>query len=152
VTTGSNPEHAGSACPLDAVRRAAAEGGVGLQRDLADRALAQLDRAEEHRRRARLSSHYTAVRAVDQLEEIHPDEEASLDPLYDGVGRTFDALATVDDGAVTAAADGIEVVADVADEAGERYLDVSETTCEPLLERLGETEPTYGEYGPGADD
>jgi hypothetical protein len=138
--------------PVFEMQRSLVQGGLGVQRRVAEDLQDRIESLEDLSRRTRLSSHYTAVRAVDQLEEIHPDEEASLDPLYDGVGRTFEALATVDDGAATAAADTIETVADVADEAGERYLDASETTCEPLVEGLDDTEPAAGDYGPAADD
>jgi hypothetical protein len=123
VTTTSDPERAGASCPLDAFRRAAAEGGVGLQRDLADEALTQLDRAEDHRRRARLSSHYAAVRAVDQLETAHPDDEASLDPLYDGVGRTFEVLTDLDDRAGDAAVSAVETAAAVSERLTRRVLE-----------------------------
>lgn len=138
--------------PVFDMQRSLVRGGLGVQRRVAEDLLDRVDSLADFSRRTRLSSHYTAVRAVDQLEDIHPDEEASLDPLYDGVGQAFEALATVDDGATTAAADTVETVAGVADEAGERYLDASETTCEPLLEGPDDTEPTYGDYGPAADD
>jgi len=127
--------------PVFEMQRSLVRGGLGAQRRVADTLLERIESLEDLSRRTRLSSHYTAVRAVDQLEEIHPDEEASLDPLYDGVGRTFETLATVDDGAATAATDTIETAADVAEEAGERYLEASETTCEPLLEGLDEEGP-----------
>lgn len=122
MTTSSDPEHGRASCPLDAFRRAATEGGVGLQRNLADEVLARLDSADERRRRVRLASHYAAVRAVDQLETAHPDEGATLDSLYDGVGRTFAVLTDLDDRADDAAVSAVETAAAVSERLTRRAL------------------------------
>jgi hypothetical protein len=144
--------------PVLSMQRSLVRGGLGLQRQLAEDVLEGLENLEDFGRRTRLSSHYAAVRAVDRIEAAHPDDEASLDTLYDGVGWTFETLADVDDRAVGTVSDAVERTADATEELGERYLEASETTCEPLVDRLGdplgETAPEhgYGYEGAAADD
>ncbi|WP_276257928.1 hypothetical protein [Haloglomus litoreum] len=144
--------------PVLSMQRSLVRGGLGVQRQIAEDVLEGLESLEQFSRRTRLSSHYAAVRAVDQIEEAHPSDEASLDTLYDGVGRTFETLADVDDRAASTVSEAVERTADATEELGERYLEVSETTCEPLVDRLGdslgETAPEhgYGYEGVAADD
>jgi hypothetical protein len=108
--------------PVCALRRAAVREGVELQRSVADSLLAEVDRSEDHRRRLRLSSHYAAVRAVDQVETAHPDEEPPTDPLYDGVGRTFEVLTDLDDRATETAASTVETAAALSERLTRRVL------------------------------
>jgi hypothetical protein len=81
---------------LFTVPRAVVEGGLDIQREVADHLLDRIDGVDDARRRRRLASHYAAVQAVDRIEDAHPDEDPSLDPLYDGVGRTFDIVRSLD--------------------------------------------------------
>lgn len=120
--------------PIRSMQRSLVRGGLSVQRQLADDVLESLETMEDFSRRTRLSSHYSAVRAVDRLEDVHPADDASLDPLYDGVGQTFDALADADDQATTVVSDAVERTADVTEELGEQYLEASETTCDPVVE------------------
>jgi hypothetical protein len=139
--------------PILSSHRTLVESGLQLQRRVTDDLLGGVERVESFTRRTRLSSHYAAVRAVDRIEEAHPNEEATLDPLYDGVGRTFETLAEVDDGATTAVTDAVETTAETAEAVGEGYLDLSASACEPVLERLGDPGAAPGhEFEAAADD
>lgn len=142
--------------PVLSMQRSLVRGGLGIQRQVAEDVLEGLENLEEFGRRTRLSSHYSAVRAVDQLEEAHPSDDASLDTLYDGVGRTFETLSEVDDRATTAVSDAVETTADVTEGLGERYLEASETTCDPLVRSLDDPFSArpheYGYDGAAADD
>jgi hypothetical protein len=138
MSTSGKGGGSGLLSPLRSFHRAVVRGGIGLQRDLAETVLAHVNGSENVRRRARLSSHYLAVRMVDQLETAHPDEDASLDPLYDGVGRTFEVLTDLDDRATDTAVGAVETTQDVAEDVGERYLEASESTCGPLVDLLDE--------------
>ena len=108
--------------PLRSLQRAVVRGGIGLQRDLAESVLDHVDESEAVRRRARLSSHYLAVRTVDQLETAHPDDDAELDPLYDGVGRTFEVLTDLDDRATDTAVGAVETTAAISERVTRRTL------------------------------
>jgi len=142
--------------PVLSMQRSLVRGGLGVQRTVAEDVLDGIENLGDLSRRTRLSSHYAAVRAVDQIEEAHPDDDAALDTLYDGVGRTFERLAEADARATSAMSDAVETGADVTEELGERYLEVSETTCGPLADHLGATEADaahgYGYEGAAADD
>lgn len=108
--------------PVCALRRAAVRDGVALQRSVADSLLREVARSEDHRRRLRLSSHYAAVRAVDQVETHHPGEEPPTDPLYDGVGRTFEVLTDLDDRATETALSTVETAAGLSERLTRRVL------------------------------
>jgi hypothetical protein len=132
--------------PVLSMQRSLVRGGLGVQRQLAEDVLDGIGNLGDLSRRTRLSSHYAAV----------PADDAALDTLYDGVGRTFERLAEADDRATSAMSDAVETSADVTEELGERYLEVSETTCGPLADQLGAMEAEaahgYGYEGAAADD
>jgi len=114
----SSSDAGGGSGPLDSVcalHRSVVREGIELQRSVADTLLNGVDRSEDHRRRARLSSHYAAVRAVDQVETAHPSEELWVDPLYDGVGRAFEVLTDLDDRATETATTTVETTAAVSE-------------------------------------
>jgi hypothetical protein len=125
--------------PLCAVQRAVVEGGVGLQREIADRLLDRIEAAEDASRRRRLAAHYAAVQAVDRIEDAHPDEEASLDALYDGVGRTFDVAGTLDQHTNEFATRTVENTVGLSERASDAYLATAERGC--LSTRRGDRQP-----------
>jgi hypothetical protein len=122
--------------PVLSMQRAVVESGLELQRQAAERTLDRIEAFEGFSRRTRLSSHYSAVRVVDGLEAAHPADDPNLDPLYDGVGRTFEVLTDLDDRATDTAADAVSATRDATERVGEEYLALSESTCDPLTEVL----------------
>lgn len=108
--------------PARALRRTVVRDGVALQRDVEESLLEEIERAEDRCRRVRLSSHYAAVRGVDQVETLHPDDEPPTDPLYDGVGRTFEALTDLDDRATETAITTVETVTTLSERLTRRVL------------------------------
>ncbi|WP_254823029.1 hypothetical protein [Haloglomus halophilum] len=108
--------------PVCALRRTVTREGVSLQRDVEESLLEEIERAEDRCRRVRLSSHYAAVRGVDQVETLHPDEEPPTDPLYDGVGRTFEILTDLDDRARESAITTVETAATLSERLTRRLL------------------------------
>lgn len=131
---------------LFSIQRAVVEGGVGLQRQIADRGLDRMEDVEDASRRRRLAAHYAAVQAVDRIEDAHPDEAASLDALYDGVGRTFDVVGTLDQQTNEFATRTVENTVGLSERASGAYLDATERGCGSLAaggrddEAAGETE------------
>lgn len=121
----STSDSAGDGGPLSSVcalQRSVCRDGIELQRDVADSLLDGVDRSEDHRRRARLSSHYAAVRAVDQLETAHPQDDPSMDPLYDGVARTFEVITDLDDHATETATSTVETAATLSEDLTRRVM------------------------------
>lgn len=127
--------------PVLSMQRSIVRGGLEFQRQVAENVLEGIESLEDISRRTRLSSHYTAVRAVDRLEDAHPDDEASLDPVYEGVGQTFETVAEADGRATAIASDAVETTTEVTEGLGERYLEVSETTCDPFVDRIRDPLP-----------
>ena len=107
------------------VPRAVVEGGLDIQREVADRLLDRLDGVEEARRRRRLASHYAAVQAVDRIEDAHPEEDSSLDPLYDRVRRTFGIVRSLDRRTHDLAADTVRNTTTVSERVVEGCIDAT---------------------------
>jgi hypothetical protein len=108
--------------PLCTLQRATLRRSIERQRHAADSLLRQVGWTERHSRRARLSSHYAAVRGVDRVAELHPREDPSVDPLYDGVGRAFELLTDLDARANRSLTNAIETTATLSERLTRRAL------------------------------